>query len=87
MNEKDFEHQLLEDLTTEKYMNHEFDVEVTDKEVEEYYKQLKEKNKEIPELEEVKDNIKSFLHTEKQRKQLKSRLTELKEKTEIEELI
>ncbi|WP_068676239.1 SurA N-terminal domain-containing protein [Oceanobacillus sp. Castelsardo] len=81
MNEEDFEKQLLEDLTTEKYMEHEF--AVTDKEVEEYYNQLKEENKEIPELEEMKENIKLFLL----KNQLKSRLAELKEKAEIEQLI
>jgi major membrane immunogen (membrane-anchored lipoprotein) len=87
MNEEDFENQLLEDLTTKKYMEHEFDVKVTDKEVEEYYNQLKKQNEEIPKLEEVKENIKLYLHSEKQSKQLKSRLTELKEKKEIKELI
>ncbi|MFD1850823.1 SurA N-terminal domain-containing protein [Oceanobacillus bengalensis] len=88
--EDEFKNQLVDDLVTVKYMDHEFDVEVTDEEIEEYYNQLKEQNPErIAELdtEEVEEEIKSILSRQEQSEQLAERVAELRESAEIEILI
>ncbi|WP_156290285.1 SurA N-terminal domain-containing protein [Oceanobacillus salinisoli] len=87
MDEEGFKNQLIDDLLTAKYMEQELDVEVTDKEVEEYYNQLKEQNGEIGEFEEVEQDIKSLLQEQKQSEQLQARINELREEAEVETLI
>jgi hypothetical protein len=86
MTEEDFKNQLMDDLLTIKYVA-EFDVEVSDEEIQEYYDQLKEQNQEIGELEEVEGQIKEILVNEKQSEQLRVKVEELKEGAEIETLV
>lgn len=86
MTEKEFKNQLMDDLVTIKYVE-EFDAKVSDEEVQEYYDQLKEQNKEIGELEEVEGQIKEILVNEKQSEQLRGKVEELKEGAEIETVI
>lgn len=83
MSEDEFKAQLVEELLTSKYVSQEIDEGITDEEIEEYYNQMKEENEEIPELEEIKEDIVSLLQSEK----LQTRIEEIKENAEIEELI
>lgn len=83
MTEEEFKNQLVNELTTSKYVSQEISDEITDAEINEFYDQMKEENEEIPELDEVKEEITSMLQGEK----LQKRIEELKEKAEIEELI
>ncbi|WP_249871396.1 SurA N-terminal domain-containing protein [Oceanobacillus saliphilus] len=86
MTEEDFKNQLVDDMITMKYVE-EFDTEVSDEEVQEYYDQLKEQNEEIGELEEVEDQIREILVNEKQSEQLRAKVEELRETAEVETLI
>ncbi|WP_010651833.1 SurA N-terminal domain-containing protein [Oceanobacillus massiliensis] len=87
MTEEEFEKQLMDDLTTIKYVDEQFKAEVTDKEVKEYYDQLKEQNQEVGKLEEVEDKIKEVLVNEKQSQQLRAKVDELKENAEVEKTL
>ena len=87
LSEDEFKEQLTGELVTRKYMDSEFEVEVTDKEVQEYYDQLKEQNGEIGKLEEVEGQIKDVLTNEKQSEQLRTRIDELKENAEVENVL
>ncbi|WP_339229974.1 SurA N-terminal domain-containing protein [Oceanobacillus sp. FSL K6-2867] len=87
LSEDEFKEQLMGDLVTQKYMDKEFEVDVKDKEVQEYYDQLKEQNGEIGKLEEVEGQIKDVLTNEKQSEQLRTRIDELKENAEVENVL
>ncbi|MBP2079332.1 SurA N-terminal domain-containing protein [Oceanobacillus polygoni] len=87
LSEDEFKEQLTGELVTRKYMDSEFEVEVTDEEVQEYYDQLKEQNGEMGELEEVEGQIKDVLTNEKQSEQLRARIDELKEDAEVENVL
>ncbi|MYL46846.1 hypothetical protein GLV94_14445 [Virgibacillus halodenitrificans] len=87
MSEEDFKNQLANDLVTQKYIDSEIDVKVTDKEIEEYYNKIKEQNKEIGKLEEVKEPIKSQLKKDKTSKKLQEKVKKLKEDAEVEKMI
>lgn len=87
LSEDDFKNQLADDIITNKYMEKELDVKVTDKEVKEYYDQLKEQSEDIGKLDEMKDQIKEQLKNQKSQEQLQSKVEELKEKAEVKNLI
>ncbi|AIF45152.1 SurA N-terminal domain-containing protein [Virgibacillus sp. SK37] len=87
MSEEDFKNQLANDLVTQKYIDSEIDVKVTDKEIEEYYNKIKEQNKEIGKLEEVKEPIKSQLKKDKTSKKLQEKVKKLKEDAKVEKMI
>ncbi len=87
LNEEQFKNMLRDNLITSQYLNAEFDIEVTDKEVEDYYKQMKEQNEEIGKLEDVKDRIKQTLKDEKTNEQLQKRVEKLKEDADVETMI
>lgn len=87
LSEDDFKNQLADDIITNKYMEKELDVKVTDKEVEEYYNQLKEQSEDIGKLDEMKDQIKEQLESQKGQEQLQTKVKELKEKAEVKNLI
>ncbi|MBD1223072.1 SurA N-terminal domain-containing protein [Virgibacillus halodenitrificans] len=87
MSEEDFKNQLANDLVTQKYIDSEIDVKVTDKEIEEYYNKIKEQNKEIGKLKEVKEPIKSQLKKDKTSKKLQEKVKKLKEDAEVEKMI
>lgn len=87
LSEEDFKAQLGDDLVTLKYIDTEFEVEVTDEEVQEVFDTLKEQNEELGELEEYEEVIKQNLSQEKQREMLDARVNELKESADVETLI
>ncbi|APC47026.1 SurA N-terminal domain-containing protein [Virgibacillus halodenitrificans] len=87
MSEEDFKNQLANDLVTQKYIDSEIDVKVTDKEIEEYYNKIKEQNEEIGKLKEVKEPIKSQLKKDKTSKKLQEKVKKLKEDAEVEKMI
>ncbi|MFC4024772.1 SurA N-terminal domain-containing protein [Oceanobacillus longus] len=86
MTEEDFQKQLMDDLITIKYVD-EFEAEVSDEEIQEYYDQLKGQNEEIGELEEVEGQIKEILVNEKQSEQLRAKVEELKKDAEVETVL
>lgn len=61
--------------------------DITDEEIEEAYEMLKENDSEIPELNDIKDQLKEMLASQNQQEQIKSKIEELVEAAEIEELI
>ncbi|SHH12436.1 SurA N-terminal domain-containing protein [Virgibacillus chiguensis] len=87
LNEDQFKNMLRDNLITSQYLDAEFDIKVTDKEVEDYYKQMKEQNEEIGKLEDVKDQIKQTLKDEKTNEQLQKRVDKLKEDADVETMI
>ncbi|WP_042220472.1 SurA N-terminal domain-containing protein [Oceanobacillus manasiensis] len=89
LSEEDFKRQLADDLITNKYVDSELDVEVTDEEVEEYYNQLKEQSgdQELGKLEDLEPTIKDQIKQQKTSTELQSKVAELKEDAEVETLI
>lgn len=87
LSEDEFRKQMQDDLITIRYIESEFEVEVTDEEIKEQYNLLKEENEEIGELEEYEDFIRQNLSEQKQSAQLETRISELKEDAEIETFI
>jgi len=87
MTEEEFKKQIKDDLITQKYMDEQFDTDVSKEEIQKNYDTLKEENEELGELEDVEDQIRELVAQEKETEQLQERLEELKEKAEIEELI
>ncbi len=89
LSEDDFKRQLGDDLITNKYVESELDIKVTDKEVEEYYNKLKEQSgdQEVGKLEDLKPTIKNQITQQKTATELQSKVAELKEDAEVETLI
>ncbi|RDW21052.1 hypothetical protein CWR48_03585 [Oceanobacillus arenosus] len=87
MTEEEFRDQLLNDLITVQYMEDQFDIEVTDKEIQEYYDMLKEQDEKVGELAELEERIESVLYSQKQSEQLQVKVEALREKAEVETLI
>lgn len=87
LSEDDFKSQLGNDMITKKYIEKEFDIEVTEDEVKEYYDKLKEQSSEIGELKDVEGQIKTQLAEQESRDLLQARVEELKGKAEVEKLI
>lgn len=87
LTEEAFKNQLNNDLLTTKYIESEFDIEVTDEEVEEYYNQLAEQNDQVGELAEVEDQIREQLTLSKTQEHLQTEVKELREQAEVETLI
>ncbi|CAG9619771.1 SurA N-terminal domain-containing protein [Sutcliffiella rhizosphaerae] len=95
--------QIAEELALEKYLENELEeTNVTDEQVEEYYKQAKEQSEaqqqdaaegeetqenQFPELAEVEDQIRGQLEQEDKQKKLQAVVEELKENSEIEKMI
>ncbi len=89
LTEEEFRAQLIDDLTTVKYIEDQFEVEVTDEEIEEQYDLLKEQQdeEEIGELAEYEELIRQKISEQKQGELLDGRIADLKEEAEIETLI
>ncbi|MGP4039823.1 SurA N-terminal domain-containing protein [Gracilibacillus sp. D59] len=89
--EETYKAQLKQNLVANKYMESVLGIKVTEKEIKEYYDSAKEKSeKELPPLEQVKDQIKQTLTAQKQQekqKEIQSKIDELKKNAEIEKLI
>ncbi|WP_121604493.1 SurA N-terminal domain-containing protein [Virgibacillus sp. Bac332] len=87
LTEDQFKRQLEDDLITTKYIDSQLEVKVTDKEVEEYYNQLKEQNEEIGKLKDLKDQIKNQIKQQKTNEQLQKKVDKLKKDAKVETLI
>lgn len=87
MTEEQFLEQLMDDLLTIRYIESEFEIEVTDEEIEEQYSLLQEEQEDVGELGEYEESIRQALMEEKQNEMLDKRIEELKEEAEIEVLI
>ncbi|SHN22895.1 SurA N-terminal domain-containing protein [Gracilibacillus kekensis] len=89
--EESYKSQLENDLLRNQYMESVIGITVTDEEVKEYYKQVKEQSKEeVPALEEVEGTIRQQLTAQKQQEkqeEISAKIEELRENAEIEELI
>jgi len=85
--EEGFKEQLKFELTMNEYMAETIDVSVTDEEVKEYYNQAKEENEEIPEFDEIKDQLKKQMLQQKTDEELQAKIDKVKEKAKIEEKI
>ncbi|GAB3045976.1 SurA N-terminal domain-containing protein [Virgibacillus ainsalahensis] len=86
--EDQFKSQLNDDLITTEYMEQELEVEVTDKEVEEFYNQLKEQSgEEVGEMEELEEQIRQQIKMNKTQEKLMTKVEELQEQAEVEKLI
>lgn len=85
--EEGFKEQLKFELTMNEYMAKTIDVSVTDEEVKEYYDEAKESNEEIPEFDEIKDQLKKQVLQQKTNDELQAKIDKVKEKAEIEEKI
>ncbi|MBM7599787.1 ABC-type glycerol-3-phosphate transport system substrate-binding protein [Virgibacillus halotolerans] len=88
LSEDDFKKQLADDIITNKYMDKELEVKVTDDEVKEYYDQLKEQGgDEVGELDEMKDMIKDQLKQQKGQEELQAKVDKLKKDAKVDKLI
>lgn len=88
LSEDEFKDQLADDIITNKYMDKELDVKVTDDEVKDYYDQLKEQSDEdVGELDDMKDMIKDQLEEQKGQEQLQDKVKELKKDAKIDKQI
>jgi parvulin-like peptidyl-prolyl isomerase len=88
LSEDDFKKQLADDIITNKYMDKELDIKVTDDEVKEYYDQLKEQGgDEVGKLDEMKDMIKDQLKQQKGQEELQAKVDKLKKDAKIDKLI
>lgn len=89
LTEETFKSQLSYELIREKYILSEFpDLVVSDEEMEEHYEQAKEvQGDEIPDFEDVKDQIKADLSQEKQGEAIEAKVQELEKKADIEKFI
>ncbi|UOQ84953.1 SurA N-terminal domain-containing protein [Gracilibacillus salinarum] len=91
LTEETYKKQLKQNALSTKYMKSEFDINVSDEEIQQYYDSLKEQSeKEIPALEQVKGQIEQMLFSQKQQEkkdQIQSKIDELKNNAEIEKLI
>lgn len=91
LTEDAYKNQLTFELTLQKYMDQEIEVaEATDKEVQTYYDKLKEQGQggqEVPELDAVKDQIKTAIVQQKQQVALSKKVETLKKDAEIEKMI
>jgi len=85
--EEDLKDQLKYELAMNEYINETIEVSVTDKEIEEHYEKAKEGNDEIPELDEIKSNLKSQILNQKRIEELEEKINKVKEKATIEEKI
>lgn len=84
MTEDDFKEQLRFDLTLDQYKDTLGDLEVTEEELEDYYDQVKEKQEDVPPLEEIKPQFKQEAQEKKVMDTLQDEMDELKEEADIE---
>jgi len=83
--ESSFKMQLAFEMLYDKYVAEEFpDIDVSEKEVEEFYQEIKDENEDIGELEDVEDMLKTGLKQEKEGEKMQERIEELKEKAEVD---
>ncbi|MUV38437.1 hypothetical protein JNUCC1_02275 [Lentibacillus sp. JNUCC-1] len=81
--------QLRDDLIREKYIEDQFDINVTEDDVKTFYEQQFKENQEgdVPEFEEVRERLKEGLIKQEEQSKVQKRVKELKEQADIEVLI
>lgn len=93
LSEEGYRDQLAFQMTLDKYMDQEFsETDVSDEDAKEYYDQLKEQNGDeqggnIPEFDDIKENIKAQMEQEQQGKQLQDKVDQLKKKADVKNMI
>lgn len=87
MSEDGFKDQLMFEETMEQYIDLMIDVEVEEEDIKVAYDELKAANDQIPEYEDVKEQIKAQLIKEKTDQELEAIVLDMKEEAEIEEKI
>lgn len=87
LTETAFKEQLKFEWTMNEYILETIDVSVEDEEVEEQYEQLKEENEDIPEFDEIKDQMKRQLLQIKTNEAFEKKIAEIREESTIEELL
>lgn len=85
--EDGFKEQLRFEITMNEYLTQEIEISISDEEVQEFYDEAKAENEEIPEFDEVKDQIKANMREEKTILALQEKVDEVKESAEIERKI
>lgn len=85
--EEDLKKQIKHDLTNNSYIEEKINVEVTDEEIKEEYDRVKKESDEVPEFDEVKENIKVQMIKQKQNEELFKHIEKLKEKADVEIMI
>lgn len=85
MSEDGFKEQLRFELTLDKFKEKKIDEEVSDEEVQEAYDELAEENEDVPELDEVEDQLKTNLLDQKTNEALQKKIDKVKEDAEIDE--
>lgn len=88
LSEETYKEQLFFSLVLDKYVAEEIDAkEATDEEAKETYDNMKEQNDELPEFDEIKDDLKQQLQGQKKQEQLQAKIEKLKKSADIEKLI
>ncbi len=85
--EEGFKDQLKFEMTMNEYQAKVINVSVTDEELKEFYEKAKEESEDIPEFEEIKDTLKKQLLKQKTDDELEAKISQAREKSEIEEKI
>src|SRR5699024_4647117 len=85
MSEDEFKEQLRFELTLDKFKEKKIDEDVSDEEVQEAYDELAEENEDVPELDEVEDQLKTNLLDQKTNEALQKKIDKVKEDAEIDE--
>lgn len=85
MSEDGFKEQLRFELTLDKFKEKKIDEDVSDEEVQEAYDELAEENEDVPELDEVEDQLKASLLDQKTNEALQKKIDKVKEDAEIDE--
>lgn len=84
LTEDGFKEQLKFELTMYEYMEKMIDVTVTDDEIEDHYEKIKEENENIPELDEIKHNLRTQMTEQKTQEELQSRIDKVREDSKID---
>src|SRR5699024_10627171 len=82
MSEDRYKEKLRFELTLEKFKEKKIDEDVTDEEVKEAYDELADENEDVPELDEVEDELKANLLDQKTNEALQKKIDKVKEDAE-----
>src|SRR5699024_3343239 len=81
--EEDLKNQIRNDLTNNRYINEKIKVDVTDEEVKAEDDRMKTRSEQVPELDEVKENIEVQMIKQKQNEELFKHIEKIKETSEV----
>lgn len=85
LSEDDFKEQLRFELTLDEYKEKLNDIEVTDKELKDYYDQAKKEDDDMPDLDEIKSEFKQQLRVQKINDALQEKIDKVREEADIDE--